>query len=79
MVVIAKTSQEAITVTLPDATANLGRYYVVKWQNGTNSVVLQPVSDQTIDGDTNFTLPTVDGGRALISDGTNWFTIGSAP
>jgi hypothetical protein len=79
MVIIAKTGQSAITVTLPDAPSNPGRYYIVKWQNGANSVLLQPAAGQTIDGDTNFTLPTVDGGRALISDGTNWFTIGSAP
>ena len=77
-VIIARGTTTKLTVTLPAAAANAGRYYVVKRQAGGNPVEIKPPGVETIDGSPSLTLTTVGEGRSMISDGANWITIGNA-
>ncbi len=74
--IIGHSTAAKLTVTLPSAAANAGRYYVVKRQAGTHLVVIKPPAGETIDGTPNLSLNPVGDGRSLISDGVNWITIG---
>jgi uncharacterized membrane protein len=78
MVLIVNTAASKVTVTLPSAPANSGRYYVVKREAGTHEVVVQPPTGERIDGNARLTITSVGEGRALLSDGANWITIGNA-
>jgi hypothetical protein len=74
-VIIANSTAAKLTLRLPSATVNAGRYYVVKLQTGANSVVIQPPAGQTINGNPSLTLSVVGSGSSLISDGANWITL----
>lgn len=64
-----------VTVTLPDATANTGRYYVIKRTVAAHNVTIQPQSGQTIEGNPNTTLTGAGSADTIISNGTRWVRI----
>jgi hypothetical protein len=75
-VVVANSTTGQVKVKLPDAISNPGRYYFVKQESGTNDVIIKPLDGQTIDGSAAYTNSTVGTGRVVISDGTQWITMG---
>lgn len=64
-----------ITVTLPNATTCSGRIYCIKKINSGNSVIIQPVSSQTIDGSVSTTITTQWQSIQIQSNGSNWFIL----
>jgi hypothetical protein len=74
-VVLVDSTSGNVTVTLPDATVNTGRYYVIKRTVAAHNVVIQPQSGQTIAGNTNETLTGAGSTDSIISDGTRWVRI----
>ena len=76
--VYIKSNSTAYTVTVPSASANPGRVYVIKNSAGTtNDITLNVTTNsQTIDGaNTNFVM-TPGVWIRIISNGTAWFKIG---
>jgi hypothetical protein len=74
-VVLVDSTSGNSTVTLPDATANTGRYYVIKRTVAANNVIIQPQSGQTIEGVSNVTLTGAGSTDTIISNGTRWLRI----
>jgi hypothetical protein len=74
-VVLVNSTSGNVTVKLPDAAANMGRYYVIKRTVAANNVIIQPVSGQTIEGNANETLTGAGSADTIISDGTRWVRI----
>ena len=72
--ILANTSSNAITVTLPDATKTLNFYTVKKTDSSTNIVTVNTTSSQTIDGvgSTSVTIPISQMSLTFASDGSNW-------
>lgn len=75
-VVLVDSTNGNVTVTLPDATATTGRYFVIKRTVAANSVIIQPQVGQTLAGNTNETLTGAGSTDSIISDGTRWVRIG---
>ncbi len=73
------TSGSPHTVTLPNATTNEGRIYVVKDEGGQaaagNITVECAVGGQLIDGASDYTISTNYGSKWFYSNGTNYFTV----
>jgi hypothetical protein len=74
-VVLVDSTSGNVTVTLPDATANSGRYYVIKRTVAANKVTIQPQSGQTIEGNPNTALTGAGSTDTIISNGTRWVRI----
>lgn len=69
-----------VTVTLPDATAGvaaLGRVVTIFKVDAANDVILDADGSQTINGATTVTMSAQYNYRTIISNGTEWFVIGS--
>lgn len=62
----------SLTITLPSAVTNAGKYVWIKNKNATTTTVAR-VGTETIDGGTSVTLSSAYSGGTFISDGTNWF------
>ena len=63
------------TITLPSATTNVGRIYMIKDETGsaaTYNLTLATTSSQTIDGASTAVINTNYGHIAVYSDGANW-------
>jgi hypothetical protein len=76
-IILADTAAGQLTVTLPDAKPNPGRYYVIKQQTGSQQIQIQPVAKEKIDGNANVTLSAIGTILSLVSDGANWAIIGT--
>lgn len=79
-VVIFDTSSGNLTATLPTAVGRAGRRFIIKKLGPvtSNSLLLATTSSQTIDGATaSLSSVTGAGSLELISDGSNWHTIGA--
>jgi hypothetical protein len=74
-VILVDSTGGNVTVTLPDATANTGRYYVIKRTVAANSVTIQPQSGQTIEGIARTTLAGAGSTDSIISNGIRWVRI----
>tara|TARA_Y100000310_G_scaffold336739_1_gene422107 strand:- start:11675 stop:12073 length:399 start_codon:yes stop_codon:yes gene_type:complete len=67
-----------VTATLPDATtgdAAAGRVVTIFKVDAANDVIIDGNGSQTINGATTVTMSSQYNYRAVISDGTEWFTI----
>jgi probable HAF family extracellular repeat protein len=74
-VVLVDASHGNVTVTLPDATTNSGRYYVIKRTTLANAVVIKPQSGQTVEGVATVSLTGLGSTDTIISNGTRWVRI----
>jgi hypothetical protein len=76
--VLANATSAPFTVTLPDATQNLGNVFIVmKSDSSTNVVTIGTTSSQTINGSTTLALAASQYTKAqVISNGTSWYQIG---
>ena len=66
----------ASAITLPSASANSGKSYLIKDVSGaaaTNNITITP-SSGTIDGASNSKISTNYGALEVFSNGSNWFT-----
>jgi hypothetical protein len=72
---ICNSNTGAITVTLPLATGNTGRVFVIK-RNGINVVTVGATSN--IDGSPTYSLAADKNGVMVQSDGTTWWAIAKA-
>ena len=67
------TGTTAATVTLPDATACIGRVYWLKNTSSNTSVLtVATTASQTIDGLSSWLIDETNEGIRIISNGTNW-------
>lgn len=66
----------AFTINLPTASGITGRIYTIKNLQTANTCTIDPNSSETIDGAA--TAGVVGGALTIISDGTNWRSIGAA-
>lgn len=73
--VICNSSTGIITVTLPLATGNTGRVFVIK-RNGVNVVIVTSTSN--IDGGLTYSLAADKNGVMVQSDGSTWWAIAKA-
>lgn len=72
-IILADATAGAITVTLPDATANKNlAIYVKKTDSGGNAVTVATSLSQTIDGASTVSLAAQYATTTLVSDGANW-------
>lgn len=79
-VYVCDSTAGAITVTLPDCTtgdASNGRTVTIVKEGSSNNVVIDADGSQTIGGATTVTLSTQYDFRTIVSDGTEWYVIGS--
>ena len=75
IVVLANTTDGAITLTLPSAIGNDGRQFIIKdWKgkSSVNPITMQPSLSQTIDGASTKTINANYSSFYVISDGANW-------
>jgi hypothetical protein len=75
-VVLVDSTSSNVTVTLPDATVNTGRYYVIKRTTAANNVIIQAQSGQTVEGGASTTLTGAGSTDSIISSGARWVRIG---
>lgn len=69
------------TATLPSATTNAGRIYIIKDETGsagTNNITVATTSSQTIDGATTYIIGANYGWVAVYSNGANWSVVDSS-
>lgn len=75
-VILVDTSGGNITITLPSATRIKGKVYRIKRvTGGGNSLTIATADAATIDGAASISLPDQWDVAALVTDGTNWFTL----
>lgn len=66
----------SLTITLPDATKCGALIYVAKRiAGGVNTVTVNCMGGQTIDGASSVTLSLLNSALAVISDGVNWLKV----
>lgn len=74
----ANATTAPFTITLPSAAATAGQsYYIKKIDASANAVTIGTTSSQTIDGSTTYVLSTQYKYVFVVSDGSNWFIMGS--
>lgn len=72
--ILADATAGAITITLPPAASLLHHDFIVKRLNsGSNDVIIDGNSSETIDGSTTFTLTVQHDAIRIVSDGTGWW------
>lgn len=70
------TGTSAATVTLPDATTVQGRVYWLKnASSNASTLTIATSSAQTIDGSASWSLAQTNKVVAVVSNGTNWYTV----
>jgi len=75
-VVLSTTTGGSIALTLPSAVSISGLMFTVKNLNGSNAIVITPVSAQTVDGAATYTVPATNNAYVqIVSDGSNWQVI----
>ena len=74
--VIADTTSNTITLTLPTAVGHDGKVYTFKRIGDAitdlNNVVIDPAGSETVDRETTWNLTSTDEAITIISDGSNW-------
>lgn len=76
-IVLANATSAAFTVNLPTAVGIKGKKLTIKKIDSSgNAVTLDPNASQTIDGASTVALSTQWAYKTLVSDGTNWLTVG---
>lgn len=74
--ILANASTGNVTITLPTASGNTGKTYIVKKiDSSANSVIIATTSAQTIDGITTRTFTSQYTGAQVQTDGSNWFVL----
>lgn len=73
-IVLADASGGALTVTLPSPDTTLA--VIVKKTDASNTVTIATPGTETIDGKSSLTLSLQHQTARLVSDGTNYYTIG---
>lgn len=74
--VLCDCTSGSITITLPDATLFLDKIYNIKKIDTTgNSIVVNPVNSQTIDGDLQKIISNPYSNMSIISNGQNWYIL----
>lgn len=74
--VIGGTLTASITLNLPSAASCPGKVFSCRWTaGGAFSIVLDPASIQTIDGNATLNVNSGNPKVTIISDGSNWFTL----
>jgi hypothetical protein len=77
-IIICDASNAPITITLPTAVGKTGQTYTIKRINGnSNKVEIAATSNQNFDGTPTLELNFVNAYVKVISDGSNWWIIGS--
>lgn len=74
-VIAANATSGALTVSLPSAAPNPVRYTIKKTDASANSVTIDPLGTQTIDGAATRDITTQWGTVTVVSDGSNWITV----
>jgi len=74
-VVLIDSTRNNVTVTLPDATTNTGRYYIIKCIANGHNCAFQPRSGQQCDGASQINLNGAGSSDTVISNGTSWISI----
>lgn len=76
-VYLVSASSAAATRTLPDATLSIGQspYTIVKTDSSANTVTVNTISSQTINGSTTKVLSTQWAKVTVVSNGTNWVEV----
>ena len=74
-VIIVDVNKDDVTVTLPAAKTNQGRYFVIKRIGDGHKVIIKPQHGETIDTDKEIDLTDSGATDTVISDGANWVTI----
>jgi hypothetical protein len=75
-IVLANATNNAITITLPNATSCAGRQYIIKKiDSSTNAVTITPQLGQTIDDQASISITTQYDLIRIVSNGTNWYII----
>jgi hypothetical protein len=72
-IIFLDTTNNNINIFLPPASGNGGKELTVKLKNGSNSGVLWPSGNETIDGQTQIGIFHTYQSLNLISDNFNWF------
>lgn len=78
IVVLVDVSVTPITLTLPNATGNFGRQFIIKDWRGNSSVrniTINTSLGQTIDGNSSKIINTNYASFYVVSDGSNWAVI----
>ena len=76
VILVTTGSSNDVTITLPTTVGRKGKYYMIKKIDaGTNHVVIDGHSSETIDGATTLTLNAQYDVALIVSDGTNWQVI----
>jgi hypothetical protein len=77
-IIICDATSSPITITLPTAVGKTGQTYTIKRINGgLNNITIATTSNQTIDGFASTGLEDQNTFIKVISDGSNWWEIGS--
>jgi len=77
-VVLIDSTRNDVIVTLPDATANTGRYYIIKCiANGGHNSICQPQHGQKCDGSSQINLLGTGTTDTVISNGSSWISLNS--
>ena len=71
--IIANCTSAALTLTLPAASTCIGRTYIIKKMDATNSITFSPAL--TLDLSQNITITTMASTYMIQSDGTNWLVV----
>jgi hypothetical protein len=74
-VFLADTVNNSITVNLPAAAQNKGRWFTVKKTNALNIVTVDPSGGELIDGATTFVFTVLYQSVTVVCDGTGWWVI----
>jgi len=74
-VVLCDCTANNITISLPSATHSLARITVKKTDASANTVTLDALGSQTIDGDFTLVITTQYTSVTVVSDGVNWYII----
>jgi hypothetical protein len=75
-IILVNTTVGAVTLTLPPAAGNAGRTYTIKLSTAVNRLTIVADGSETMDGHTTLRLETAGQAVRLVSDGSNWVTVG---
>lgn len=72
-IVFCNATSSNIVVTLPTAVGDKYKYIIKKTDSSTNTLTINTVNGQTIDGNATFVFDYGDLAFTIISDGSKWF------
>lgn len=74
-IVVVDTTNNPITLTLPCCSQYVTKTYVVKIVEGTNSCTIEAHENQTIDGNSSYTLSNTYDYVRLMEQGGAWYVV----